>query len=566
MGWSSWNHFGQNVNADVIKEAADAMASNGMREAGYVYINLDDGWAVGRDVTNATLIADPKLFPMGIKAVADYVHSKGLKFGLYTARGSRTCLGRPGSDSHEELDAATFAEWGVDYLKEDSCGGKTHGTVWQQYSRMRDALNITGRPIYYSVTQAVPWTDGYNAMHCYGNSVFTIKPWIAAGKDPRTLANSYLIEYCNNEDYFGYTGGVPKAGGFLSQLDSQALLTYDNLTGPGAFNDMDMLQVCNGGQTQAEYRAQFSIWAILSSPLILGNDLTKMDAACKDIILNREVIEISQDPKVVRGKLMYQWPDSTWPNLTGGALGVAPAQTLQLGLEPCNSTAPEQRFRYNSSDGSLVAEESGMCLTYFGYTESNTGLAACEGWVAPGVGGQLWRWANRSLFNVGNGEKCLDVFNCDAKSEIAVQTCTCGSTDCFAASSPQACNEENLHWSLDDSGVISTAIGGGALCLAARPMPHSAMNITMQLWMKPLDDGSVAVVAFNRGTMAMPMTIPWWMLSLATAQTCDVRDLWQQHNLGTFQHQVIIVVEPHDARALKVSNCYDSFSHEVLHT
>jgi hypothetical protein len=120
--------------------------------------------------------------------------------------------------------------------------GTTHGTVWEQYSRMRDALNATGRPIYYSITQSVPFEDAHPAMHCYGNSVFTTLPWVKAGLDPTTLANSYLVEYCNNYNSFGFTGGVPKPGGFLSNLDSQQLLALDNLTQVGAYSDNDMLQ------------------------------------------------------------------------------------------------------------------------------------------------------------------------------------------------------------------------------------------------------------------------------------------------------------------------------------
>lgn len=231
------------------------MVSNGLRAAGYEYVNLDDGWAVNRTAAGV-LVADPALFPPsrpgandGIKVVADYIHARGLKFGIYTARGSQTCLKRPGSDSHEALDARTWASWGVDYLKEDSCGGTTHGTVWEQYERMRDALNATGRPIYYSITQTVKFDDGEARarMHCYGTKVFTTLTWVAEGKDPRGLANSFLVEYCNNQDFFGWTGGgrgfVPLPGGFLSQLDSQALLTHDNLTTSGAYNDMDMLEV-----------------------------------------------------------------------------------------------------------------------------------------------------------------------------------------------------------------------------------------------------------------------------------------------------------------------------------
>jgi alpha-galactosidase len=271
------------------------MVASGLRDAGYRYINLDDGWAISRD-NNGTIVADPKLFPHGMKAVVDYIHSRGLLFGIYTARGSRTCLGRPGSDGFEQQDADYYAMIGVDYLKEDSCGGTVHGSVWDQYSRMRDALNRTQRPIYYSITQAMAHPDKppIAAMHCYGDSAFTVKNWLVEGKDPRSLANSFLIEYCNNLDFFGFTGGVPHPGGMLSQLDSQALLTFDNMTTEGAYNDMDMLHVCNGGQTHMEYQSQFSLWAVLASPLILGNDIRSMDADCKAIVLNREIIAISQ--------------------------------------------------------------------------------------------------------------------------------------------------------------------------------------------------------------------------------------------------------------------------------
>lgn len=293
----------------MLMEIADSMVSSGLRDAGYKYINLDDGWAIGR-YPNGTFMHDPDLFPHGIKPVADYIHSKGMLFGIYTARGSQTCMGRPGSDSHEELDAQTFASWGVDYLKEDSCGGTTHGTVWDQYAKMRDALNKTGRQIWYSITQMVDYDDRRDVMHCSSGHAFTTLPWVEEGRDPTKLANSYLVEYCNNKDFFGSTGGE---GGFLSQLDSQQLLTWDNLTVPGAFSDNDMLENCNGGQTVAEYRSQLSTFAILTSPLILGNDPRNMTASCLEVITNKEIIALSQDKVVSRAKLVYQWPESVWP-------------------------------------------------------------------------------------------------------------------------------------------------------------------------------------------------------------------------------------------------------------
>eukprot|EP01012_Entosiphon_sulcatum_P006401 TRINITY_DN13011_c0_g1_i1.p1 TRINITY_DN13011_c0_g1~~TRINITY_DN13011_c0_g1_i1.p1 ORF type:complete len:424 (+),score=61.20 TRINITY_DN13011_c0_g1_i1:49-1320(+) len=310
MGFSTWNHFQERISDGLIRQLADAMAANGLRDAGYVYLNVDDGWAVGRSNATGEIIPDPKLFPNGMKSLADYVHSRGLRFGIYTARGSRTCLGRPGSDGYEAIDARTYAQWGVDYLKEDSCGGTEHGTIWEQYVRMRDALNATGRPIYFSVTQLLPYTDAYPDMHCYGSTAFTTFPWTAQGLDVRQLANSYLVEYCNNADVFGHTGGVPGGGmdaqGFLNNLDAQQYLTYDNLTAPGSWNDNDMLEVCNGMQTYVEYRSQFATWCILASPLILGNDVRTLSPQCKEIVLNGEAIAVNQDPLGIRGRVAYQ--------------------------------------------------------------------------------------------------------------------------------------------------------------------------------------------------------------------------------------------------------------------
>ena len=198
MGWSSWNRFQGAVSDALLRESADGLVSSGLAAAGYKFVNLDDGWCVGRKGAGegeGDMIPDPKLFPNGMKAVADYVHSLNLSFGIYSARGSLTCLGRPGSDGHEEQDAALWASWGVDYVKEDSCGGTTHGTMWEQYARMRDALNKTGRPIYFSITQAQDWADGHPRMHCYGDGAFSTLYWTTANPplDPRTLANSYLV-------------------------------------------------------------------------------------------------------------------------------------------------------------------------------------------------------------------------------------------------------------------------------------------------------------------------------------------------------------------------------------
>eukprot|EP00947_MAST-08B_sp_MAST-8B-sp1_P001967 g1967.t1 len=344
MGWSSWNHFGNNgshcggcrLGAEGLKAIADAMIASGLRDAGFTYVNQDGGWASHRDEATGHLVPDPYQFPQGIKPVADYLHSKGMKLGIYTDRGSSNCKGvQTGSDSHWATDAADFAAWGVDLVKDDSCGGETHGTVWEQYARMRDALNRTGRPMWYMITQIVDFDDGLDDMHCIGPpkgctgskcgkwGAFTVKPWVYEGKDPRQLANSFLAEYCNNKVPFGTTG---KAEGFLSQLDSQALLSYDNLTSPGAYTDMDMMEIGNTDHghtlTVAESRSQFATFAILTSPLVLGNDPRNISAAILEVLTNKEVVALNQDPLVSRAALIYQAPDppSAWgPGRVSGA-------------------------------------------------------------------------------------------------------------------------------------------------------------------------------------------------------------------------------------------------------
>lgn len=565
LGFSTWNHFGGGVSDALLRELADAMVSSGLAAAGYEYLNLDDGWACCRDA-NGTIMPDPKLFPNGMKAVADYIHSRGLKMGIYTARGSTTCLGRPGSDSYEVQDAMTYASWGIDFLKEDSCGGTTHGSVWEQYARMRDALNATGRPIYFSITEAVDYPDGHTAMHCYGNSVFTVIPWLQQGLDPTTLANSYLVEYCNNEDVFGYTAGVPAPGGFLSNLDSQALLTYDNLTVPGAFNDNDMLEVCNGGQSTGEYRAQFSAWAILASPLILGNDVRAINEDCLAIITNKEVIAVNQDPLVKRGRLVYQWPAASWPNITSGTGLSTPYPQAALAMAPCNATDPAQAFTYNTSGVGLepgrgyIQSSTGLCLTYGGYKESNVYLGACVGWSESNIGGQLWNITAAhgggisSLQVCDNAGKVLDVYNCNVSSPDAVQVCTSGGADCYASSPAPGCEEEGQLWQFDAGAVsapIVSPINSGQFCMTVAAYPPPPVDIRVQVWAKPLVDGSVAALAFNRSPLQQSVNITWDMLGIPSSSRANVSDLWTGA-WAVYEGQYSAAVQPHDVAMVRV--------------
>ncbi len=281
MGWNSWNKFGCDVSEPLVKAMADAMVSSGLRDAGYRYIVIDDCWQVSRDA-HGTIVADPERFPSGMKALADYVHAKGLKFGLYSDAGAKTCQGRPGSNGYEVEDARQYAAWGVDYLKYDWC--HTDGVDPKiAYPTMRDALRATGRPIVFSMCEwgrSQPWTWARGVAHLW-----------------RTTGD---IEDC-------WSCG----GSFVRILDRQAGL--EKYAGPGGWNDPDMLEVGNGGMTTSEYRAHFSFWSLLSAPLMAGNDLRTMSAETRDILSNRDVIAIDQDPLGAQGRrVRKEGPREVW--------------------------------------------------------------------------------------------------------------------------------------------------------------------------------------------------------------------------------------------------------------
>ena len=275
MGWNSWNKFHCDVSEKLIKETADAMVETGMRDAGYVYLVIDDCWQVSRD-KEGNIVPDPKRFPSGMKALGDYVHSKGLKFGIYSDAGTGTCQKRPGSRGYEFQDARQYAAWGVDYLKYDWCNhGKQNSEA--SYTLMRDALAKAGRPIVFSLCE-------------WGST----QPWLWA-KDVGNLWRS-TEDIQNCWDCKRKWGGT----GWVGILDKMApLYSY---TGPGHWNDPDMLEVGNGGMTDVEDRAHFTMWAILAAPLLAGNDLRGMSAATAETLMNREVIAIDQDPLGVQGR------------------------------------------------------------------------------------------------------------------------------------------------------------------------------------------------------------------------------------------------------------------------
>lgn len=276
MGWNSWNKFACNIDESLIRTIADAMVETGLRDAGYVYLNLDDCWHGERD-SLGFIQPDPVKFPSGMKALADYVHSKGLKIGIYSDAGRKTCGGRPGSFGHEYQDALQYAKWGIDYLKYDWCESEDINPVGA-YNLMRDAIRAAGRPILFSMCE-------------WGNS----KPWLWAketGHMWRTTGDIYNCFDCIDQ-HPGFA-----AYGVLQILDMQnGLRQY---AGPGHWNDPDMLEVGNG-QSVNQDRAHFTMWSMLAAPLILGNDIRSMTQETKDILMNAEVIAVNQDKAGIQG-------------------------------------------------------------------------------------------------------------------------------------------------------------------------------------------------------------------------------------------------------------------------
>ncbi|MDR0939372.1 MAG: glycoside hydrolase family 27 protein [Mediterranea sp.] len=283
MGWNSWNTFRSDIDEQLVKEIADQFVALGLKDAGYEYVCLDDCWMSKERDAEGNLVPDPKKFPNGMKAVADYVHSKGLKFGLYECAGTKTCAGYPGSHGHEYQDALKYAEWGVDFLKYDCCNTPqfAHGgsdRIWREwaYTTMRDALYAAGRPILFNLCEwggSEPWLWGPAVGHS----------WRATGDI------GAVFDPVNANDGQWHPMGIMQ---IVGEHDNDVLR---RAAGPGHWNDLDMLEVGNGDLTLFENQTHFALWAMLCSPLIMGNDIRQMSEQTKEILTNREIIALNQD-------------------------------------------------------------------------------------------------------------------------------------------------------------------------------------------------------------------------------------------------------------------------------
>jgi len=301
MGWNSWNHFAEKIDDATVRAQADAMVSSGMRDAGYVYINIDDTWEGTRAASGE--IQTNQKFP-DMKALADYVHGKGLKLGIYSSPGPKTCAGYEGSYGHEEQDAATYAKWGIDYLKYDLCSFDeimkkagspevAHKLMLEAYTKMHEAIVKTGRPMVFSLCQ-------YGADHVW--------EWGASVGGNLWRTTDDISDRYDRMSVIGFQqAGLAK------------------FAGPGHWNDPDMLEVGNGKMNVEEYRTHMALWALLAAPLLAGNDLTTMSPETIAILTNREVIAIDQDKLGKQGDRMWaQGSQEIWGReLEGGAMALA---------------------------------------------------------------------------------------------------------------------------------------------------------------------------------------------------------------------------------------------------
>ena len=364
MGWNSWNPFGKNVSEKVIMETADAMVSSGLKDAGFTYIVMDDYWQGTRDSVTGKLNFNPDRFPSGIKVLADYVHSKGLKLGIYSDAGTMTCGDQPGSYGYEQQDAKLFAEWGVDYLKYDYCYCNDYGSenndykeAIARYKTMGDALKATGRPIVFSICEwgpRAPWLWGKEV----GGHLWRISYDVGDKWDEPRNEHSQI--------------------GILTAID--AMCNLERFVQKGGWNDPDMLVIGlknsgfikGGGCTDEEYRTQMSMWCMFAAPLMLGCDIRNMSDATKNIILNKEIIAINQDAlgkqafRVMRKDGVEAWKKP----LAGGKFAIAflnrnsGDETVTAGLEQLELD-PKMTFeaydvwkheKVNQPSGSLTAK------------------------------------------------------------------------------------------------------------------------------------------------------------------------------------------------------------------
>ena len=491
MGWNTWNKFHCEINQTLIKKSIDEFIKSGLVEAGYKYINLDDCWQYARDENNA-ILPDNETFPDGIKPLVNYAHERGLLFGLYSDAGNKTCAGRPGSLGYEEIDAKTYAEWGVDYLKYDNCYNNGIPSL-DRYPKMRDCLNRTDHKIFYSLCQ---W--GQEKVATWGKAVGN--SWRTTG-DIEDNWDSMINIIDENDQWYQYAG-------------------------PGGWNDPDMLEVGNGGMTLTEYKTHFALWAISKAPLLIGCDITTMTEDIKKILTNPEVIAINQDKLGEQGhkikRMEIKVPDDYQP----------PLKNSKLELRECNGKNSQKW--YINSDGSIRNNNESFCIdipdchpediiieTYRCHIGDNTSCQESKN--------QEWDYDQKekkikSRMEIEGVSKCLTIENNGLKTNIKTHFCN-----------------ESVTWEYNE---IEHTLKTGDKCLA------STIE-AVEVWAGNLSDGAYAVLLLNRASFSGKVEISWKELGFDNKKA-KLRDLWEQKDLGEFNEKYVVYLGSHDSQLLKV--------------
>jgi alpha-galactosidase len=484
MGWNDWNAYGCNVSEQLVEQTALAMHSNGLQAAGYQYINIDDCWMSSSRDASGNLVANPAKFPDGIAAVASYVHSLGLKLGIYEDAGTATCAGYPGSYGHEQQDADLFASWGVDYVKYDWCNipfgsfpGQSHQQVAQTlYTRMRDALAATGRPIVFSMC------NGWDS---------SVQPWTWAGPVANLWRTSTDIQ--------------PSFSSMLNNFHTTVGLAA--FAGPGAWNDPDMLEIGNG-MSATEDQSEFSLWAELAAPLIEGSNLLNASATTLSILTNKAVIAVDQDPLGKPGTevssaggldvlakplangdvsvaLFNETGSTATISTTAAAIGKTGASSYTLTnlwtggtattSGPISASVPAHgtvMLRVSggstgtTTSGEIHAVGAGKCLDVpNGSTTAGTQL---DIWTCNGGSNQIWTHTSGGQLTVysGSSQRCLDAYNNQTSPGTKVETWPCN-------------GGANQQWNLNANGTITGVQSGLCLDVSGASTANGALA---ELW------------------------------------------------------------------------------------
>eukprot|EP01062_Namystynia_karyoxenos_P066068 TRINITY_DN60086_c0_g1_i1.p1 TRINITY_DN60086_c0_g1~~TRINITY_DN60086_c0_g1_i1.p1 ORF type:complete len:561 (+),score=172.13 TRINITY_DN60086_c0_g1_i1:75-1685(+) len=506
MGFNTWNQLGCDFNETRVRAIADAMRSQGYVAAGYRYLVLDDCWMDRQRDAQGEWQMDLRRFPSGAAALVKYLNGRGVELGVYSSAGPKTCQGLPASLGSEHRDAATIARWGVSFLKYDNCGseGITEDEQRQRHQTMRDALNATGKRIYFSLSE---W-NGHRGSPA---------DWV------RPTANSWR------------TGGdiAPHWDAVTYQLDSYAQFAPANLSGPGGWGDPDMLEVgvyVHGEKpqflTDEEARSHMALWCVLKAPLMMGGDPTLVASSARELLLNRHAIAINQDALGIPGRRVAAAPPPAAAAADGGAAVVA-ADCTGAGAEP---------VRWQGT--TLV--RGGDCLTADPADRvPSTGNPSLR-WAPCSPGSEQQQWSNRTGMIAGSGGLCVEIAWAHSSAGSAVELNTCSGW-------------ASELWDAEAAGMRSRLNSSNCLGVGPAPSPSPPPQVSGEVWYAPLSGGAVAAVLLNRGDSAASVAVVFADVGLGDAAAVRVTDVWTQGSLGVHKGSFSAAAAPHGAAFVHLS-------------